>query len=50
LLEEERDACGDALVSETPHPVWVYWAIIWPAFPADNDPIDAIEREVSDGP
>ena len=46
LLEEERDICGKALVSNIGSPFGQHWSCAGAGFAADNDPIDAFEIDV----
>jgi hypothetical protein len=47
LFEKESDARGDTLVAHIDCPCRVHWPRTGAALAADDDPIDAMEVEVS---
>src|ERR1035438_330697 len=48
LLEEERDSCGFALLTNGEHPVLLHRPRPWPTFAADDNPRYAFKRKPSD--
>ena len=48
LLKKERHPSGQTLLFYLPYPLWFDCSVARSAFPADNHPVDAVERQIRD--
>ena len=50
LFEVVGDSCSQTLITQRPGPVWVHRSGIGAALAANNNPIDAVEVRLGNGP